>query len=319
MDCPRCSKPLTEVKVGDLLIDGCNRCGGVWFDSTGLAEIARTQAAHLKELDDFFTRTAKTRELKSRGSCPKCSVPLFEFEFAHSPGIKLDACPVCKGIWMDDGELKQMYNRIQEMHKAAEAAAEPQPASSHGPAMVDSTHAVVHAQPASDLRSKVRHASGFLSSVECAACGRPNPSVAFACWACGNRLNRERTKMCPRCDVALEIMSYFQVQIESCPTCCGLWLDKNDVGQLIARRPDELQTMDDKLRPQGTQISTHWDSENRLLCPDCCTPMAIRQVGQNSGLRADCCDKCSGIWLAHGKLKQISTFYAQKPGVGGRA
>lgn len=34
--------------------------------------------------------------------CPKCGDKLVEEDF-H--GVKIDKCPSCKGIWLDDGEL----------------------------------------------------------------------------------------------------------------------------------------------------------------------------------------------------------------------
>jgi len=33
MSCPRCDGSLEETKVDEVLIDTCNKCGGVWLDS----------------------------------------------------------------------------------------------------------------------------------------------------------------------------------------------------------------------------------------------------------------------------------------------
>ena len=44
--------------------------------------------------------------------CPVCSSELQEFEFKHAPGIKLNGCPQCKGIWADEGELDDLYRRM---------------------------------------------------------------------------------------------------------------------------------------------------------------------------------------------------------------
>lgn len=37
--------------------------------------------------------------------CPRCSTPLVEREFQN---VKLDACPKCKGVWFDAGELEMV-------------------------------------------------------------------------------------------------------------------------------------------------------------------------------------------------------------------
>ena len=295
MMCPRCGAKLAQTRVGELLIEGCNGCGGVWFANSELNAIARTQASQLKALDELFTARYEPRD-EGRKNCPKCSVALFEFEFAHSPGIKLDGCPTCKGIWMDDGELQQMYNRIVEMQGATAPSAQ---------AVVKTDRPL----PTNDIRQKVRHASGFLSSVDCSSCGRRNPSVALACWACGTRLSKDRVALCPKCDVPMDPKTYFAVGLDSCPTCCGLWLQKEDVSKLLAKQPQELARIDAAQRPVGAQVSALWDSDARFLCPDCCKPMSAQQVGKTSGIRVDYCEKCSGVWVGYGKLKQIAEFY----------
>jgi uncharacterized protein len=37
--------------------------------------------------------------------CPRCGTPLAERQFQT---VKLDACPKCKGVWFDAGELEMV-------------------------------------------------------------------------------------------------------------------------------------------------------------------------------------------------------------------
>src|SRR5262245_6555551 len=104
-NCPRCGTGLEETEVGALRVDGCNGCGGVWFDNKELGAIAQSQSAELKALEERFLPGAAVT-VAGEMNCPVCEVLLFEFEFKHSPGIKLDACPQCRGIWADEGELQ---------------------------------------------------------------------------------------------------------------------------------------------------------------------------------------------------------------------
>ena len=50
MRCPRCDGNLKEVKFEDVLIDTCEKCGGIWLDSGELEQLTR------KETPGFFQR-----------------------------------------------------------------------------------------------------------------------------------------------------------------------------------------------------------------------------------------------------------------------
>jgi len=41
MHCPRCDGNLKESKFEDVLIDTCDKCGGVWLDSGELAQLTK--------------------------------------------------------------------------------------------------------------------------------------------------------------------------------------------------------------------------------------------------------------------------------------
>jgi len=41
MKCPRCDGGLKEMKFEEVLIDSCEKCGGVWLDSSELEQLTR--------------------------------------------------------------------------------------------------------------------------------------------------------------------------------------------------------------------------------------------------------------------------------------
>jgi len=41
MKCPRCDGTLTESKFEEVMIDTCDKCGGVWLDSGELQQLTR--------------------------------------------------------------------------------------------------------------------------------------------------------------------------------------------------------------------------------------------------------------------------------------
>ena len=50
MQCPRCDGNLTESKFEEVLIDTCEKCGGVWLDSGELEQLTQ------KENGGWFSR-----------------------------------------------------------------------------------------------------------------------------------------------------------------------------------------------------------------------------------------------------------------------
>ena len=45
MQCPRCDGTLKENSFEDVLIDTCDKCGGVWLDSGELEQLTRKESA----------------------------------------------------------------------------------------------------------------------------------------------------------------------------------------------------------------------------------------------------------------------------------
>lgn len=48
---------------------------------------------------------------ETRLACPNCSVALVEIERSH---IMIDACPQCRGVWLDRGELDRLLERERQ-------------------------------------------------------------------------------------------------------------------------------------------------------------------------------------------------------------
>ena len=56
MQCPRCDGSLTESKFEEVLIDTCDKCGGVWLDSGELEQLTR------KESGGWFKRLVGSKD-----------------------------------------------------------------------------------------------------------------------------------------------------------------------------------------------------------------------------------------------------------------
>ena len=52
MKCPRCDGSLTESKFEEVMIDTCEKCGGIWLDSGELEQLTNKE----KEKGGWFSR-----------------------------------------------------------------------------------------------------------------------------------------------------------------------------------------------------------------------------------------------------------------------
>jgi uncharacterized protein len=75
---------------------------------------SRNEDEYFAKLDAQLIKAQRARLDQERSSseraahymkCPKCGADLQEREFHH---VKVDACPECKGMWLDAGELDMM-------------------------------------------------------------------------------------------------------------------------------------------------------------------------------------------------------------------
>src|SRR5213082_1857281 len=110
--CPRCSATLTERRFGSEALDGCSECGGLWFDYKELQALTRDPETGLMEVERAFQPSIAGERAGGEMKCPKCSEALYAFSFQHTPSVRLDACPQCRGIWVDDGELQVIAERM---------------------------------------------------------------------------------------------------------------------------------------------------------------------------------------------------------------
>jgi Zn-finger nucleic acid-binding protein len=102
--CPKCALPMAVWNTGDLGIDHCHTCKGLWFDAG--------------ELESFLARWEARfdpSELEPVGetllSCPHC--PGMRLGRAQVDTVPLDVCPRCRGIYVDLGEVHALLGAVR--------------------------------------------------------------------------------------------------------------------------------------------------------------------------------------------------------------
>lgn len=144
--------------------------------------------------------------------------------------------------------------------------------------------------------------------IKCRLCGKDvNPNSAI-CPFCGGRLigtlSHEKP-LCPRCKVSLEINQKEDLELDICPECGGLWLDRQEFHILTA--PSNVY-QEEKLTEEYARPPLE-DNVHYLCCMRCGKLMTRTNFAKISGVIIDRCGK-HGVWLDKGELEKIRHFIA---------
>lgn len=121
MICPGCQNGMESVKLLDVELDQCSACKGVWLDHREIDQLFAMPNIPARFMDQ--ERYGEAPEMVDEGSrqCPRCVESLRTVKI---DGIVLDACPKCRGIFADMGELKQLAEAAERRFQAVEERGE---------------------------------------------------------------------------------------------------------------------------------------------------------------------------------------------------
>jgi Zn-finger nucleic acid-binding protein len=86
----------------------------MWLDEGELERIEETHehdyTEELARMPDLGYQAHELALQKSQRTihCPKCAAELEAMEYARCSAVLIDACPKCRGIWLDKGELESL-------------------------------------------------------------------------------------------------------------------------------------------------------------------------------------------------------------------
>ncbi|MBI2049928.1 MAG: zf-TFIIB domain-containing protein [Candidatus Staskawiczbacteria bacterium] len=108
MECPNNHGELEKALFNNVEVDYCPICLGIWFEQDELREAKDEKDKQLNWLDvDLWRDKGSFQISKTRKICPSCKMLLYEVSYDDSK-TKVDLCNLCKGIWLDRGEFKQI-------------------------------------------------------------------------------------------------------------------------------------------------------------------------------------------------------------------
>lgn len=124
VDGARDSRDSPARAAGELTLDHCSRCGGVWFGPGEVQRLRRTDAAALwreivqrDEVHAMNCHSCRTHIARSATAChacgwrveldcPVCDRPM---RVEEQNGLRLDYCTHCRGVWFDHDELTGIW------------------------------------------------------------------------------------------------------------------------------------------------------------------------------------------------------------------
>jgi Zn-finger nucleic acid-binding protein len=116
IDCPRCGVGLAQAKIDvfgpDVRIDVCPECRGTWYDRAELARVLKDRGLHARIVD--FPKGGSESQL----FCPRCGN---QMRLRTDRDVEVDACPTCKGVWLDLGERRSLKAHLDRDRLEEEA------------------------------------------------------------------------------------------------------------------------------------------------------------------------------------------------------
>ena len=108
LDCPRCRVgTLRELEIGEVLIDRCDTCAGLWFDNDEISDIAGMDGAGRRAETLLPPGENAVHEM----ACPRCpDVSLRHLRIDRADEVEplvVFRCVSCAGTWLDRGELRR--------------------------------------------------------------------------------------------------------------------------------------------------------------------------------------------------------------------
>ncbi len=112
---------MRTVTVGPVELDTCDSCEGVWFDKDELRAVLDLNKSSLYSTPLSRTMDTAVERVETPGrsemKCPRCGSDLTRYSYQGYSGILLDGCDRQCGIWLDDGELRKLFDYMAQASK----------------------------------------------------------------------------------------------------------------------------------------------------------------------------------------------------------
>ena len=108
MKCPSDGTQLARIQLEQVAIDKCHQCDGIWLDHSELNQLRNSSQPGLEEdiEEEYGNPVTQPGSIDGHMRCPVCQdVGLVGRHISYFKPVKVDGCPKCHGMWLDDQEL----------------------------------------------------------------------------------------------------------------------------------------------------------------------------------------------------------------------
>ena len=118
--CPRCDVAMQTVDLkidGTFLIERCDTCLGMFFDSGELEALIKATVKNVNhinhtKLKELYTLNRHDAYGITYIKCPVCATVMNRVNFGQRSGVIIDRCPE-HGLWLDGGELRHLLEWVK--------------------------------------------------------------------------------------------------------------------------------------------------------------------------------------------------------------
>jgi len=112
MNCLNCNTELSTKVFGDIEVDECAKCKGIWFDAGELRKAKDLTDENLNWMDfEIWKHEHLFKATSAELACPKCGNSLVSIDYDDT-GVRIDYCPGCRGTWLQKGEFSKIIEAL---------------------------------------------------------------------------------------------------------------------------------------------------------------------------------------------------------------
>lgn len=119
---------------------------------------------------------------------------------------------------------------------------------------------------------------------------------------------------CPTCEAPLEARTRYNVRVDTCAKCRGMWFDtatlRRYLGRLLTERKD-IPHDTPELHKQAAAVKNL--KEETRACPRCEIAMGKINYAYDSNVFLDRCPECEGLWVDDGEILKLAIFTKGNP------
>ncbi len=113
---------------------------------------------------------------------------------------------------------------------------------------------------------------------------------------------------CPICKIELEKAIFYNVEVDYCKKCLGIWFEDEELRWAKDEKDKNLNWLDIDLWKDKRKFEI---SRGARFCPVCRMPLYEVEYNE-SKTKVDLCNLCKGIWLDRGEFKKIIEYLREK-------